>query len=402
MRRWLVPAIALIAAIFDSAAVSATYEVRVTAGGSPAPVAVVTGLLPQELVGKPLALTDNSGRAVAVQGDSKDGSPAFTFLVEELPAGQTRTLTLSSGAADAEGGVEVKETDAGAEVRIDGEPFTTYQVKNGPKPYLWPVFGPTGKPMTRAFPMQRVKGEAWDHPHHRGLWFTFDRVNDTNFWLEAPKAGKTIHREFASLTSGPVFGEIVSKVDWTAGDGKKIAEDVRTYRLYRTPGARLIDFSISMRSAEGPLRFGDSKEGLFAIRVAESMKVEAKGGAPGRIVNAAGDLDGQAWGKRAEWCDYSGYVDGEHLGAAIFDAPTNFRHPTYWHVRTYGLFAANPFGIRHFTGDADRDGAHEVPEDQTFDLSYRVYLHSGDAESAKVAEWYAAYADPPQVVVQAK
>jgi len=47
--------------------------------------------------------------------------------------------------------------------------------------------------------------------------------------------------------------------------------------------------------------------------------------------------------KHADWCDYYGSIGGKTVGIAMFDHPSNPRHPTTWHVRDYGLFAANPF-----------------------------------------------------------
>ena len=32
----------------------------------------------------------------------------------------------------------------------------------------------------------------------------------------------------------------------------------------------------------------------------------------------------------------------------MMDHPLNLNHPTWWHVRDYGLFAANPFGRADF------------------------------------------------------
>src|SRR2546426_6254040 len=70
------------------------------------------------------------------------------------------------------------------------------------------------------------------------------------------------------------------------------------------------------------------------------------------MVNSTGATgEKRIWGKRADWVDYYGNVAGEDVGIAIFDHPENFRHPTYWHARGYGLFAANPFGTREFTRD---------------------------------------------------
>jgi len=128
------------------------------------------------------------------------------------------------------------------------------------------------------------------------------------------------------------------------------------------------------------------------------MKVTSKLG--GRIVNARGDTDDDAWGKQAEWCDYYGPVDGDTLGVAILDHPSSFRHPTWWHVRTYGLFAVNPFGLHDYMGGPEDRGNHTVPAGETLTFRYRIFIHEGDTESANVADVYGAYTDPPVVEVE--
>jgi hypothetical protein len=383
-------------ALLSASVQAADWKVTVQSEQS-MPTAIVSAPLPEGLRGKSIKLTMGDSRSVPVQVDGD----RFVFVVSGIEKGSAQTFSLAEGKSESAGGVEVTESQAGADITIDGVFFTSYQTHNGPKPYLWPIIGPSGMPMTRAFPMdKKVKGELRDHIHHRGLWFTFDRVNSTDFWAETPTSGKSVHEKFVSMTSGPVFGEIVSQVSWNTRKDAPVAQDVRTYRFYRVPGARLVDFSISMTSSSGPLQFGDSKEGLFAIRVNEQMKVERKEN-PGSIMNSAGQKNGEAWGKRAEWVDYFGKIDGKSVGIAMFDAPTNFRHPTYWHVRTYGLFAANPFGVSHFTGDKTQDGSHSVPEGESYKANYRVYFHEGGPEEAKVADWYAAYAKPPVAQVSA-
>ncbi len=70
--------------------------------------------------------------------------------------------------------------------------------------------------------------------------------------------------------------------------------------------------------------------------------------------------DGEMWGKRAAWVDYSGPIDGQTLGIAFFDDPGNPGHPNRWHARDYGLFAANPFcahGMDPSPPDPARDGS---------------------------------------------
>jgi hypothetical protein len=49
------------------------------------------------------------------------------------------------------------------------------------------------------------------------------------------------------------------------------------------------------------------------------------------------------WGQPAEWCDYSGSVDGRQIRLTLMTDPANFR-PAWWHNRDYGLMVANPFG----------------------------------------------------------
>lgn len=131
----------------------------------------------------------------------------------------------------------------------------------------------------------------------------------------------------------------------------------------------------------------------MALRLNEAMRLTRnRKPAEGRIVNSEGLRDGATWGKRAKWVDYYGPVEGQTVGVAIFDHPRNPRHPTHWHVRDYGLFAANPFGIHDFEKKPDGTGDLEVAAGQSVTWRYRFYFHRGDEQEAKVAERYAEYA----------
>lgn len=140
----------------------------------------------------------------------------------------------------------------------------------------------------------------------------------------------------------------------------------------------------------------------MAVRVAETMRVAKqtpRGLKPipgdGRIVTSQGALNQDAWGKRAAWCDYSGPVNGKTLGIAIFDHPSNAKHPTWWMVRDYGLFAANPFGEHEFEKTSDpRSGDIVIPSSKSVTFRYRFYVHEGDAKQARIAERFAEYAKP--------
>ena len=90
--------------------------------------------------------------------------------------------------AAVEGAVTIERCDHGATIKIDGKPFCDYWTKSGNKPIVWPILGPTGKPMTRAYPMAKGVNEKEDHKHHRSLWFTHGDVNGVNFWEDGRSA----------------------------------------------------------------------------------------------------------------------------------------------------------------------------------------------------------------------
>src|SRR6478752_2020189 len=116
------------------------------------------------------------------------------------------TSLLLSAAARSE--VTAEQNKHGVTIKIDGEPFTEYLTKAGHSPAMWPLIGPTGKPMTRSYPFTAAtKDGTVDHPHHQSFWFTHDNVNGANFWAankndDKEDSGPHIaHREFVEVSS---------------------------------------------------------------------------------------------------------------------------------------------------------------------------------------------------------
>ena len=277
-------------------------------------------------------------------------------------------------------------------VLLDSQILTKYVPNSGSKPILWPLVGPTGDAMTRGFPMRTVdENGTTDHVHHRSLWFGHGDVNGVDFWSEERGAGSIVHQEYVKLVPGsePV---IVTRNDWLDSDGQKICEDVRAIRFAANDDHRLVDFDITIIAGDQPVTFGDTKEGCFAIRVADTIAVDSELG--GEIVNSLEVKDKEAWGKAAAWVDFHGPVgnDKQRAGIAVLNHPNSFRFPTYWHVRTYGLFAANVFGLHNFRNLHDEDGSFELAAGESFSLHYRVVLHQGDPNDARIPEAFVEYA----------
>ena len=302
-----------------------------------------------------------------------------------------------SQSSKASNGVQLTQLDDRVRVEINGQLFTEYFFKGSAKPYFYPILGPGGAGMTRDWPMKETSGEEHDHPHHRGLWFGHGEVNGADVWTDkGENTGRVVHRNFREISSGKNTGVIVSRNYWVDAAGKLLCTDETTMRFYN-PGdvpARWLDFELTLRGSNGDVLLGDTKEGVMSIRIAESMRLTRqtpKGQKPvpgdGRIVLSTGLRDAEAWGKRAEWCDYSGPVNGKTVGIAIFDHPQNPRHPTWWMVRDYGLFAANAFGQHEYEKTADPNaGDLKIPAGSSVTFQYRFLFHEGDAQQGRVAE----------------
>jgi hypothetical protein len=293
--------------------------------------------------------------------------------------------------------VTAERSERGVVVKIDGELFTEYLTQAGQSPALWPIIGPTGKAMTRSYPVgPREPGETDDHPHHQSLWFTHDEVSGHNFWSENRngrngRGAHVDHREFVEVSSDGDTARIVTRNDWMDGD-QKVFEDERTIVCgTRANGDRWIDFTITIKATAGDVTFADTKEGTFAVRVADTMRLEAEQG--GRIVNSEGQEDAGAWGMPARWVDYTGPVNGETVGVAMFSHPESFRPKTRWHVRGYGLFAANPFGHRDFPKpELSEQGAVTIPKGDELTLRYRVLLHKGGTNKSELEKAFQEFA----------
>lgn len=327
----------------------------------------------------------------------------LVWIVPEMKAGETRRFVITKGDAMAVPGVELDLVeDERVDFKVDGQDFLSYVFKAGiVRPFCYPVFGPNGKIIVRevSLPMK----EGLDHPHHKGIWVAQGHVNDgEDNWSELNDHATTECQEIAVLAEGPVCGELVAFSDWMSGrrgNKVKMLEEQTRLRVYNTPdGARIMDWTITFVASEDKgFFFGDTKEaGTLSIRLKESMEERNTG----TIRNSFGAVgEAENWGKRAEWVDYYGEVDGEVMGVTIMDHPDNHGYPAHWHVRSYGLFTANQWGLHDFTGDPAIRGDLAVKEGDFLTFRFRMYIHAGDTDQAEVAGQYFNFVFPPTVKV---
>lgn len=319
--------------------------------------------------------------------------------------GLARLATASDTNAPA-GFAIAKTPGGGLEISHSGKPVAHYIIDQGNKPYFYPVFGAAGLEITRAYPMKDVEGEQHDHPHHRGIWFGHESLGGTDSWTEEATfrerlakpnsaieaqarlklVGRIQHVTFKMLDAGPESASIVEECVHVGHDGRKLLTEERRMTFLMIDGVRVLDFDQDLVATEGAVGFEDRKDAGLAIRVPTSMAVDS--GKGGRIVTSEGRTDEDAWGTAAAWCDYHGPVEGKTVGVAILNHPASFRHPTRWHVRTYGLLAANAFGSRHFD-ESRPDLGFELKQGETLKLRHRFVFHEGDEKQAGIeAAWH--------------
>lgn len=227
----------------------------------------------------------------------------------------------------------------------------------------------------------------YDHPHHKGIWNSVDEVNGIKFWNE----DGVIHNRSVELVE-PKGDPAVMRVtnDWLGQDERPLIEETTTIRIFAD---RLMVCDIQFKAVADKVTFDDTKEGLFGIRLPNSMR-ELVGG--GDVVNADG-LEGTAscWGKTSAWVDYSGVVGTQTYGVAIMDHPDNFR-PSRYHVRNYGLFSISPFGEKAYTYGVNDAQPVVLKSGESASMRYGLYVHRGNVTEGDVAGAYQRFLGVPK------
>jgi hypothetical protein len=320
-------------------------------------------------------------------------------------------IAFSTPAADT-AAVSVRQKPDQLDFLAGNELVTSYHSGSSlAKPYFWPLYAPGGVTVTRAWPIVKDGSVGTnDHPHHKSAWFCHGDIIPVG--IKVTKRGGEIEGvDFWSENSGrgqitcvgvetPSRGRVVTRNDWRTSDGQKVLDEVRTISLSEHAGGHLVAVNCELTASVCPLVFGDTKEGSFGVRVNDQLLVKNRDSKrqeishPNSVIRNADGKTGEkgCWGYVSDWCDYSGQVDGKPVGVAVFADPTN-KYPSSWHVRDYGLLAANPFGREKsgFPGMKGRTDLAKMEKGERLVLRFGIFTHTGDAVSGKVAEAYKAF-----------
>ena len=296
---------------------------------------------------------------------------------------QTKLRSASDSDASKPSSVVLSQNDKQISVSLDGKLFTSFDFQTYAKPIFYPIYAPGQIPMTRDWPMKKDSvGESHDHPHHKSMWISHE-ISGVDFWKE--REGSVVTDSIETDFAGKPNNVFRASSSWIKkSDGETLLTDRTTYWFGGDNKSRWINCLISYRATHGDFQFDDTKEGLFAIRTHPDLRLSArpKSGVAevfGKAINSEGVTGKAVWGKAAKWMLYYGPVNGKPVSVAIYDHPSNLRHPTTWHARDYGLVAANPFGMHHFLGRKKGAGAYKVKGGESLELCYRIEFFRGIA-----------------------
>jgi len=261
-------------------------------------------------------------------------------------------------------------------VSVDGKFFTSYIFYSDEK---YPFFYPVNGPMTGGSVTSMRNGE---YPHHSSLFFGCDQVNGGNYWQEGLERGRIISVNAEILQEGGDTVVISDECIWSRPGAMSPIKDYRKITI-TSPSAtvRQIDFEITLEMLTD-IHIAKTNHSLFSARMAADLSV--KNG--GMMINAEGARGEQdTFGKPSVWMDYSGKRGEFNEGLAILQHPSNPGYPSPWFTRDYGFISPTPMywpenGTVTFFKKRD-----------VLQLRYRVLVHGGNAEEAKIGELFEKY-----------
>lgn len=302
--------------------------------------------------------------------------------------------------------IRIVERDAEKKVDIfiDDRLFTSYiypfSIK---KPVLYPVNTASGITVTRGYPLAPHPGDRIDHPHQVGIWLNHGDVNDLDFWNNSDSIpsgqsmhyGTIYHQSVKKVHDDDKVGYLEVSCNWKRPDGRIILEENTHFNFSGDSISRIIDRITRLSANEIGVIFKDSKEGLNAIRVCRELEQPADepfealndeltpvmidpsqdSVSAGLYISSEGLTGDDVWGSRARWVKLKSTDPNKVFGIIMMDHPDNPDHPVHWMARGYGLFAANPFGLKIYSNGANSLN-YFIPEGESVTLKYRFYIYN--------------------------
>ena len=285
-------------------------------------------------------------------------------------------LILFAGSVQAQSKISAVKKGAKIDVTIDNLFFTSYLFAENEKyPFFYPVNGPSGAGVTSM--------RNGTYPHHSSLFFGCDRVNGGNYWQEGLERGRIVSLREDILENDGQRVVIENECIWSRPGAVSPVKDLRKITI-TAPSKELfqIDFEVTMEMLMD-VTIEKTNHSLFSGRMDPALAVTNGG----TMINAEGATGEKGtFGKASPWIDCFGKRGDKIEGMAIMQHPSNNWYPSPWFTRDYGFFSPTPM---YWPAN---DKATVMKKGETIKLKYRVLVHAGTNETAKIAEEFKKYA----------
>ena len=337
-------------------------------------------------------LRSDDGQVVRAQVERRGEWLELRWIEPKLQANERRTYTVSAMPRRS-GRFHFIDGDGYRDLQHHDTPILRHVNRYDPQNH-----DPTHKPFHHVFRFGAVdardpsnafitNGPGGKFPHHRGLFFGFNKTPHGDFWhcrgVSQQHRSYVKEQEFA----GTVAARGVSVAEWVDAQGKAVVRDTRRVTTWRASGTHLIlDFEITLETLTGETFAldGDAHHSGFHFRAANEV-ADREHGAAFTYPSGAKDLGNDIWGE-ANWVHAAFDIAGRTYGVTHIDHPSNPR-PTTYSTRPYGRFGA------FFT--------HQLKPGEPLTVRYRVIVRDGSVALTEqaLADEARGYHEPVKVLM---
>lgn len=273
--------------------------------------------------------------------------------------------------------------------RVNGREVVCWNASpSAPRPFLYPVIGPSGSELTRM-----GHPGAPNHDHHRSVWIAHNKLLGIDFWSEETPA--RIRQSGWLVLEDGAQGVMAVTLGWFDGhDPAPLVEQEMILALRPLEGHEyLLDWQFRFTPRADQIEFQKTNFGFLAVRVAKSLSAVFGGG---QLTDSAGRVGEKAiFGQSAQWVDYSGPIVSPDRrvvteGITYFDHPGNATFPSRWHVRDDGWMGCAPCLEQGIV----------ISKSQPLSLRYGMFIHSGTPDADRVGQARIMWQEMPQYRVR--
>jgi hypothetical protein len=373
------------------------YEVTISAGAIDRYNSIVSFYVPPEIPYGTYLLQDEYRNYTVLQVDRYN---VGWLIIDELSRYELRRFTFSPDRYLESDNLPVRQLSENGRIsfRVNDNDVLSYYVRKSSPPgnvdsvyaragYIHPVRTPGGVIVTQDY--------AEVHPHHHGIWTAWTNVEfegrKPDFWNVGKETGSVIFESLDETWEGAVQSGFVSRhryVDLTAPEPVTALYEKWEVRLYNIGGDyHIFDIAVTQSTAgSGTFILPEYDYGGMGFRGPEDWEGEENA----FFLTSEGRTRQDGHGTRARWCHIGGMTGGRLAGVAIFDHPSNFRHPQPLHIHPRRTF---------FNYAAVKLGEMRIEPGMPYRMQYRYVVYDGEPDPQMLDRLWIDYAYPPAISI---